>query len=125
MNKKLLLVKIFFLLVIINKISLLTKEDIENMMNKQKERDEEKNRFKPPNIVIFTFYKDKINKINYFSRIIPEFLSTIGISANIVNIKDNEVIATIPRGKTFDKKIVLDNFKDVIEKVDIADFTKN
>jgi len=125
MNKKLLLVKIFLIFLMINKILLLTKEDVENMMNKQKEREEEKNRFKPPNIVIFTFYRDKINKINYFSRIIPEFLSTIGISANIVNIKDNEVIATIPRGKTFDKKIILDNFKDVIEKVDIADFTKN
>ena len=119
MNKKFL----FIFILLLNNIFSLTKEDVENMINKKKQKEEE-SKFKPPNIAIFTFSK-KVKDLQHFSRILQEFLSTIGISANIVNIKDNEVIATIPRGKTFDKKIVLDNFKDVIEKVDIADFTKN
>ena len=122
MNKKLFLL---LFIILLNNIFSLTKEDIENMINKKKRKEEEKeSKFKPPNIAIFTFSK-KVKDLQHFSRILQEFLSTIGISANIVNIKDNEVIATIPRGKTFEKKIVLDNFKDVIEKIDIADFTKN
>ena len=120
MNKKLFLL---LFIILLNNIFSLTKEDIDNMINKKKQKEEE-SKFQPPNIAIFTFSK-KVKDLQHFSRILQEFLSTIGISANIVNIKDNEVIATIPRGKTFEKKIVLDNFKDVIEKIDIADFTKN
>ena len=123
MNKNLLLI---IFLISMNNIFSLTKEDIENMINKKKQKEEEDDsKFKPPNIAIFTLYPNKIKDLHYFSRILQEFLSTIGISANIVNIRDNEIIATFQRGKFFDKKIILNNFKDVIEKVDIADFTKN
>jgi hypothetical protein len=123
MNKNLLLI---IFLISMNNIFSLTKEDIENMINKKKQKEEEDDsKFKPPNIAIFTLYPNKIKDLHHFSRILQEFLSTIGISANIVNIRDNEIIATFQRGKFFDKKIILNNFKDVIEKVDIADFTKN
>ena len=76
-------------------------------------------------MVKLPFYKEKKNEIDHFSRILKEFMGTIGVTANMVNVNDRELIATIPRGKTFDKNIVLDNFKGIIEKVDIADFTKN
>lgn len=125
MNKNFSLIIILFI-ISINNIFSLTKEDIENMIKKKKQKvEEDDSKFKPPNIAIFTLYPNKIKDLHHFSRILQEFLSTIGISANIVNIRDNEIIATFQRGKFFDKNIILNNFKDVIEKVDIADFTKN
>ena len=98
--------------------------NIQDMIRRQEEEKERKYGLLPPNFVMFTFYKDKVNEIDRFSRILKEFLSTIGITASMVNSEDRQLIATIPRGTTFDKNIILDNFKDIIEKVDIADFTK-
>ena len=99
--------------------------DIKEALRRQQEEKEKNIENLPPNIVMFTFYKEKKNEIDHFSRILKEFMGTIGVTANMVNVNDRELIATIPRGKTFDKNIVLDNFKGIIEKVDIADFTKN
>lgn len=103
----------------------LSKQEIDEIMRRQQEEREKNFDKLPPNIVMFKFKKNKIHKMDQFSRILTEFLSTIGVTANIVNSNDDELMATIPRGKTFDKQIVLDNFADILESVDIADFTKN
>jgi hypothetical protein len=89
--------------------------NIQDMIRRQEEEKERKYGLLPPNFVMFTFYKDKVNEIDRFSRILKEFLSTIGITASMVNSDDRQLIATIPRGTTFDKNIILDNFKDIIE----------
>ena len=47
------------------------------IINKKKQKEEE-SKFKPPNIAIFTFSK-KVKDLQHFSRILQEFLSTIGI----------------------------------------------
>lgn len=114
---------LFFL--VISSIFCIDQFDIKEALRRQQEEKERNIEHLPPNIVMFTFYKDKKNEIDHFSRILQEFMGTIGVTANMVNVNDNELIATIPRGKTFDKNIVLENFKGIIEKVDIADFTKN
>ena len=102
----------------------MTEAELKEALRRNEEEREKNLENLPPNIVMFTFYKDKKNEIDHFSRILKEFLGTIGISANMVNVNDNELIATIQRGKTFDKNVVLENFKGIIEKVDIADFSK-
>ena len=99
-----------------------TKEQILEALNRNKK--EQKQGSKIPNLLVFTFKKERVNDIPMFSRILQEFLSTVGITANFGEPQDNEIIATIERGKTVDKKVILDTFKDVLENVEIADFTK-
>ena len=99
-----------------------TKEQILEALNRNKR--ESKQGSKIPNLLIFTFKKERINDIPMFARILQEFLSTVGITANFGEPQENEIIATIERGKTVDKKVILDTFKDVLENVEIADFTK-
>ena len=100
----------------------LTKEQIQEALARNKRENEKSSKI--PNLLVFTFYKNRVNDIPMFTKILTEFLSTIGITANFGEPQENEIVATIPRGKTIDKKMILDNFKDVIENVDIADFTK-
>ena len=99
-----------------------TKEQILEALNRNKR--ESKQGSKIPNLLVFTFKKERINDIPMFARILQEFLSTVGITANFGEPQENEIIATIERGKTVDKKVILDTFKDVLENVEIADFTK-
>ena len=99
-----------------------TKEQILEALNRNKK--ESKQGSKIPNLLIFTFKKERKNDIPMFARILQEFLSTVGITANFGEPQENEIIATIERGKTVDKKMILDNFKEVLENVEIADFTK-
>ena len=99
-----------------------TKEQIMEALNRNKR--ESKQGSKIPNLLVFTFKKERINDIPMFARILQEFLSTVGITANFGEPQENEIIATIERGKTVDKKMIMDNFKDVLENVEIADFTK-
>lgn len=113
------------LFIVLSSICCIDQFDIKEALRRQQEEKEKNIEHLPPNIVMFTFYKDKKHEIDHFSRILQEFMGTIGVTANMVNVNDNELIATIPRGKTFDKNIVLENFKGIIEKVDIADFTKS
>jgi hypothetical protein len=42
----------------------------------------------------------------------------------MANVHDNELIVTYPRGKFLNTKIIKENFKDVIEKIEVADFDK-
>ena len=117
--RKILIILTFFLITFTN--SQPTKEEILAALNRNKEN---KNKSKIPNLLIFTFKKERVNDIPMFARILTEFLSTVGITANFGEPQDNEIVATIPRGKTVDKKAIMDTFKDVLEKVEIADFTK-
>ncbi len=118
--RKILFLLLFFLIALSN--SQPTKEEILAALNRNKEN---KNKHsKIPNLLIFTFKKERINDIPMFARILTEFLSTVGITANFGEPQENEIVATIPRGKTVDKKAIMDTFKDVLENVEIADFTK-
>ena len=99
-----------------------TKEQILEALKRNKENKNKNSKI--PNLLIFTFKKERVNDIPMFARILQEFLSTVGITANFGEPQDNEIVATIPRGKTVDKKAIMDTFKDVLENVDIADFTK-
>ena len=99
-----------------------TREQIMEALNRNKK--ESKQGSKIPNLLVFTFKKERINDIPMFARILQEFLSTIGITANFGEPQENELIATIERGKTVDKKMILNHFKEVLENVEIADFTK-
>ena len=99
-----------------------TKEEILEALNRNKENKSKGSKI--PNLLIFTFKKERKNDIPMFARILAEFLSTVGITANFGEPQDNEIVATIPRGKTVDKKMIMDNFKEVLENVEIADFTK-
>lgn len=119
------LVALLCVMLIYVSVNGLTKQEIEEIMRRQEEEKEKNIDKLPPNIVFFKFKKNKIHKMDKFSKILTEFLSTIGVSANMVNSNDDELMATIPRGKTFDKQVVLDNFGDILESVDIADFTKS
>ena len=118
--KKILIFLLFFLISFSN--SQPTKEEILEALNRNKENQNKHSKI--PNLLIFTFKKERINDIPMFARILTEFLSTVGITANFGEPQDNEIVATIPRGKTVDKKAIMDTFKDVLEKVEIADFTK-
>lgn len=118
------LVALLCVMLIYVSVNGLTKQEIDEIMRRQVEEKEKNIDKLPPNIVFFKFKKNKIHKMDKFSKILTEFLSTIGVSANMVNSNDDELMATIPRGKTFDKQVVLDNFGDILESVDIADFTK-
>ena len=99
-----------------------TKEQILEALKRNKEGQNKKSKI--PNLLIFTFNKERVNDIPMFARILTEFLSTVGITANFGEPQDNEIVATIPRGKTVDKKAIMDTFKEVLENVEIADFTK-
>ena len=99
-----------------------TKEQILEALNRNKEKRNKNSKI--PNLLIFTFKKERVNDIPMFTRIIQEFLTTVGITANFGEPQENEIVATIPRGKTVDKKAIMDTFKDVLENVEIADFTK-
>ena len=99
-----------------------TKEQIMEALNRNKR--ESKQGSKIPNLIVFTFKKERKNDIPMFARILQEFLSTIGITANFGEPQENELIATIERGKTVDKKMILNHFKEVLENVEVADFTK-
>ena len=105
----------------------LSQEEVKEALRRQKESSmSQRTRDNlPPNLVLIKFAESKVHEMQVFSRIIAEFLSTIGVSSNIANISGNELVMTIPRGQQFDKKVLLDNFKDVIVSVDIADFTRN
>ena len=118
--RKILLVFIFFLISFIN--SQPTKEEILEALKRNKENQNKHSKI--PNLLIFTFKKERINDIPMFARILAEFLSTVGITSNFGEPQENEIVATIPRGKTVDKKAIMDTFKDVLENVEIADFTK-
>ena len=115
---------ILFLLVLISSSNCQepTKEQILEALKRNKENKNKNSKI--PNLLIFTFKKERVNDIPMFARILQEFLSTVGITANFGEPQDNEIVATIPRGKTVDKKAIMDTFKDVLENVDIADFTK-
>ena len=116
-----LLIYTFFILICVS-YSQPTKEQILEALNRNKR--ESKQGSKIPNLLVFTFKKERVNDIPMFARILQEFLSTVGITANFGEPQDNEIIATIERGKTVDKKAIMDTFKDVLENVEIADFTK-
>ena len=118
---KVLLIYIFIFLIYFSNCQP-TKEQILEALNRNKR--ESKQGSKIPNLLVFTFKKERINDIPMFARILQEFLSTVGITANFGEPQENEIIATIERGKTVDKKVILDTFKDVLENVEIADFTK-
>ena len=107
----------------------LDESDIQEILRRQKAKKEAPinddgvdNR--PPNLAMVTFFPERKNEIERFSRILQEFLSTMGISAHMANIHDNELIFTYPRGKELNTKVIVDNFKDVIKKIDVADFDK-
>ena len=111
----------FLIFLICSSNSQPSKEEILEALNRNKQN---KKNSKLPNLLIFTFKKERKNDIPMFARILTEFLSTIGVTANFGEPQDNEIVATIPRGQTVDKKVIMDNFKEVLENVDIADFTK-
>ena len=114
---------IFFLFLLISlSNSQPTKEQILEALNRNKENQNKNSKI--PNLLIFTFKKERVNDIPMFTRIIQEFLTTVGITANFGEPQENEIVATIPRGKTVDKKAIMDTFKEVLENVEIADFTK-
>ena len=118
--KKLFIFILFFLIYLSN--SQPTKEQILEALNRNKKNQNKKSKI--PNLLIFTFKKDRVNDIPMFARILQEFLSTVGITANFGEPQDNEIVATIPRGKTVDKKAIMERFKEVLQNVEIADFTK-
>ena len=110
----------------------LDESDIQEILRRQKaqkekeinEDDDSINANRPPNLAMFYFYPERKHEIEKFSRILQEFLSTMGISAHMANVHDNELIVTYPRGKFLNTKIIKENFKDVIEKIEVADFDK-
>ena len=110
----------------------LDESDIQEILRRQKAQKEKKineddysiNANRPPNLAMFYFYPERKHEIEKFSRILQEFLSTMGISAHMANVHDNELIVTYPRGKFLNTKIIKENFKDVIEKIEVADFDK-
>ena len=101
----------------------LDESDIQEILRRQKAQKEKKinedddsiNANRPPNLAMFYFYPERKHEIEKFSRILQEFLSTMGISAHMANVHDNELIVTYPRGKFLNTKIIKENFKDVIE----------
>ena len=44
---------------------------------------------------------------------------------NFGESQDNDIFLTIQRGKTVDKKAIMDTFKELLENVEIADFNKS
>ena len=99
-----------------------TKEEILEALNRNKK--EKQKESKIPNLLIFTFKKERVDDIPMFTRILQEFLSTLGITSFFGEPQGNEVVATIDRGKTVDKKLIMDTFKEVLENFEVADFTK-
>jgi len=82
---------------------------------------QDKRNGKPPKFVYMKFYKSKVDKIDYFSKILYQFMSTMGVRPYFVNMNDDTLLGIVSKESVIDKEVILSQFSDVIESIEIKD----
>jgi hypothetical protein len=75
---------------------------------------QDKRNGKQPKFVYMKFYKSKVDKIDYISKILYQFMSTMGVRPYLVNMNDDTLLGIVAKDTVIDKEIILSQFSDVI-----------
>ena len=78
-----------------------------------------------PKYLYFKLFKERAKEMDYFSRILYQFMSTMGVRPYFVNLKDSILLGIIPLDLEIDTNVILETFKDVIESIEITTQMKN
>ncbi len=113
---------VIFLLLTITLISIyncfdpenLSLDDIKKMNNKGK-------RHEIPTFVYFHFKKDREIDMEYYKRIIYQFMSTVQLYPSFVDVNQHQLMAQFPKGSKIDKDAIEETFSDVMEKVEVLE----
>lgn len=73
-----------------------------------------------PKYLYFKLFKDRAREMDYFSRILYQFMSTMGVRPYFVNLKDSILLGVIPIDLQINTKVILETFKDVIESIEVT-----
>lgn len=89
-------------------------DDIKNMGNNGK-------RHEIPIFVYFHFKKDREIDLEYYKRIIYQFMATVQLYPSWVDVNKHQLMAQFPRGSKIDREIIEETFSDVMEKVEVLE----
>jgi hypothetical protein len=76
---------------------------------------------KPPKFVYFKIKKSHAHNMDYFSKILYQFLNTMGVKPYFVNLKDDQLLGIVSKEAEINKEAILSTFSDVIEKIEVKD----
>jgi len=63
--------------------------------------------------------KSERRKLDYMANILKNFLSTLNIRSEVINIENRHFVAIINRSDNIDKQLILSQFKDLISDVNV------
>ncbi len=81
---------------------------------------QDKKNGKVPKYLYIKLFKEKEKEIDYFSRILYQFMSTTGVRPYFVNLKDNILLGIVPIHLEVDTQVILDTFQDVIQSIEVT-----
>lgn len=82
---------------------------------------QDKKHGKQPKFVYFHMNKNKAKDIDYFSKILYQFMNTMGVRPYFVNLQDSQLLGIVPKEANIDVESLMENFGDVINKIEIKD----
>jgi hypothetical protein len=115
-----------FLLIFIVVSEVVSIQKYENIKDALKEYpQQDKKNGKPPKYIYFKLFKEREKEMDYFSRILYQFMSTMGVRPYFVNLKDSILLGIVPLQAEIDTQTILDTFKEVVESIEITTTMKN
>jgi hypothetical protein len=75
---------------------------------------------KEPKFVYFTM-KPHVKDLDYYSKLLYQFMFTMGVRPHFVTLQNNELLGIVPRDSEIDVDAIMDTFGDVLKSIDIKD----
>jgi hypothetical protein len=114
---------IVFLILVSGILSIQKYENVQDALKEYPQQD--KRNGKPPKYIYFKLFKEREKEMDYFSRILYQFMSTMGVRPYFVNLKDSILLGIVPIQAEIDTQVILDTFKEVVESIEITTKMKN
>src|SRR5690349_15651740 len=109
--------KISFFLSFLLFIFVTSIQKYENIKDVMKDYPQKAKKGKPPKFLYFKMSQGK--DLDYFSKILYKFMSTMGVRPYFVNLNDNQLLGIVPRDAEINTEAILDTFKGVVENIEI------
>ena len=115
-----------FITVFIALISLTNTIDMNNLSFEEikqmaAEKNKDRHSIEIPLFVYFHFKKDLEIDMEFYKRIIYQFLATVNLYPNFVDIDPHQLMCQLPKGSKVDKEAIEDVFSDVMERVEVLE----
>jgi hypothetical protein len=109
---------IVFLILVSGILSIQKYENVQDALKEYPQQD--KRNGKAPKYIYFKLFKEREKEMDYFSRILYQFMSTMGVRPYFVNLKDTILLGIVPIQAEIDTQVILDTFKEVVESIEIT-----